>query len=168
MPRVARIVVPDRPHRNIGDGPGVFRASASGTEAETHAEISIMSPEPVKTIVMIMSCLGVAGCQSTEGQLVSKGTYGAPNGEYVVVEDRTITFHLAIADGGHTRVIDKTCNYYLRGDGTIVPYTLASTEYFIGIGRYRWVFRKGMILKLDIKTGETVSRFSMQSPATPG
>jgi len=46
MPRVARISVSDRPHRNIGGGRGFPGVSASGTKAETHAEISIMSPEP--------------------------------------------------------------------------------------------------------------------------
>jgi hypothetical protein len=131
MPRVARIVVPDRPHRNIGDGPGVFRASASGTEAETHAEISIMSPEPLwgarrfLPFVFLAAVLAVwgAGCGNGNGlarhELPRHGEARTFNSDlplrvYVVAHDETAPEFLGKTPAAEPIMIPAQVSWFVR------------------------------------------------------
>ncbi len=110
----------------------------------------------IKTLFAIVTVSVLIGCKTLE---IPEGTYVAESSkEFIIVKKKTITFHL-IFSHNPKYVYEKKCEYHLMSDGSIIPEGLASSEYFLGIGRYEWYFDGMQIHRKEPKRMETLTTF---------
>ena len=77
-------------------------------------------------------------CKEPPQPNVPNGTYvTSSKEESVIVQGRKITFRVFV-DDARTKLSDRTTEFYLWPEGTLVPYTLASQEMLTGIGKFDW------------------------------
>lgn len=112
----------------------------------------------MKCMIYIFVLL-VSACVSTErssSHAIDPGLYvplDAGSAEYIKVDRDSIVFRILGGDGA---LITRQCDYTVWPDKTIVPRTLASSEYFTGIGIYDWKQTENGILRINIRTKEQI------------
>jgi hypothetical protein len=112
-------------------------------------------------IILFLSTL--TGCQSAF-ILIPKGDYTSnKTNEIITINGKKIKFILFLIDNKSIlKKYEKECNYNITEDGRIIPYTIASTEYFLGIGKYEWFWVDGQIVKRDLKKGTDLEYYQLR------
>ncbi len=101
--------------------------------------------------------VSLSGCGAT--RINAKPNTGVYNS--AVLEDReclhigeTDMFFHVPARGGE--FIDRRYEYSVSPSGTIMPGTMTSGEYYLGVGVYDWRLTEEGVLRVDTRTGERV------------
>jgi len=115
-------------------------------------------------VMLTVLALGLSGCIAAHHP-IPVGTYARDGDEeFVSVSDKCIFFHVRAYED---RFIDRTYGYTVGlRDGSLVPGVMTSTEslYGIGSGRYRWYWDGSKILRVSVRTWDTVG-FQGREPA---
>ena len=102
-----------------------------------------ISMKNMKFILLILPLFFFACITTT---LIPNGKYVASTGEYIIIEEDAIFYHINLEGYSDELFWDRKLNYNVV-KGIISPYTMPSGEYFKTLAPFRFLWENGTIIK---------------------
>jgi hypothetical protein len=111
----------------------------------------------ISVLILTASCM--------TPRTVEPGTYYDPSGsEHLTIAGTTVSLHIRIEPEDEPAwFLTKTYELRVAADGGLQFHPIASTEFFLGVGRFVWYWDGEVIRRTDAKTG-VVTEFARTRP----